>query len=281
MSAGRSVTVETIIQVVRDASRGIIRDFSEIEYLRNSAKGAEKFSLASESRAASNIQKSLAKIRPAYGCHCYTTKGGDTQKGTDPLRNWIVHVIDGVENFFCAVPHFCTAIALEQKGEITRAVVYDPIRNELFTSEKGQGAWLNNRRMRVSHQKLLHRSVIAVDSFSEVNAVVPKVTQSCSKVRCYGSSLLDFVYVSSGRFDACFSRCKIPHDIGEFFIKESGGRTVFMPSPPPLHIIDVDHSADTSEKEVPLLCAFNSEIFAHDPIFSVSSPTLSIQDTSH
>ena len=145
MTATPAMTI--MIAAVRKAARGVQRDFGEIASLQVSMKGPGDFVTASDTRAEKVLRMELAKARPTYG---FLGEEEGESKGKDPDNRFIIDPIDGTSNFMHGLPFFAITIALERKGEIIAGVTYNPISDELFHSEKGQGAFMNNRRMRVA-----------------------------------------------------------------------------------------------------------------------------------
>lgn len=145
---------------------------------------------------------------------------------------WVIDPLDGTTNFIHGFPQYAVSIALIFNGQIVLGVVYDPTRDELFTATKGQGAYLNNRRLRVGNQTRLSECLIGtgfpfradqdLDGYLEVFA---KMTRSCAGIRRPGAAALDLAYVAAGRFDGFFERDLKPWDMaaGVLLITESGG----------------------------------------------------------
>src|SRR5713226_6136451 len=141
----------------RKAARGLIRDFGEVEQLQVSVKGPSDFVSTAELHAERTLKTELMRARPGYGL--LMEEGGATE-GTDPRHRWIVDPLDGTTNFLHGVPHFAISIALERDGEIVAGLVYEPTRDEMFWAEKGVGAYLNGRRLRVSARRQLGDALI-------------------------------------------------------------------------------------------------------------------------
>src|SRR5262249_16786879 len=137
---------------------GLRRDFGEIEQLQVSLKGPGNFVSTADNRAEKLIRQELARARPGYG---FLMEESGASAGSDPEHRWIVDPLDGTTNFLHALPHFCISIALERSGEIVAGLVFDPIKDEQFWAEKGQGAFLNDRRLRVSSRRQLNHALIA------------------------------------------------------------------------------------------------------------------------
>src|SRR5215210_1232447 len=142
----------------RKAARGLLRDFGEVEQLQVSVKGPGEFVSTADLRAERTLKTELTRARPGYGL--LMEEGGGTE-GSDPHHRWIVDPLDGTTNFLHGIPHFAISIGLEREGEIVAGIVYDPIRDELFTAERGKSAFLNDKRLRVAARKRLADAVIA------------------------------------------------------------------------------------------------------------------------
>ena len=153
-----SPAINVMIAAARRAGRSLARDFGEVENLQVSVKGAGDFVSAADVRAEQILKEELLRARPAYGW-----LGEETEeiKGKDPTRRWIVDPLDGTTNFLHGLPHFAISIALEHKRELVAGVVFDPAKDELFVAEKGQGAYLNDRRLRVSARREMLEALFA------------------------------------------------------------------------------------------------------------------------
>jgi myo-inositol-1(or 4)-monophosphatase len=152
-----SANLNLMIKAARKAGRSLVKDFREVENLQVSTKGPGDFVTKADREAERLIKEELLGGRPTYGWLGEETGGA---AGADPTRRWIVDPLDGTTNFLHGMPHWAVSIALEHKGEIVSAVVYDPAKDEMFWAEKGAGAWLNdNRRLRVSDRRAVRREI--------------------------------------------------------------------------------------------------------------------------
>ena len=143
-----SANLNVMIKAARKAGRSLLKDFREVENLQVSLKGPGDFVSRADRAAEEILREELMGARPNYG---FLGEEGGEIAGTDPTRRWIVDPLDGTTNYLHGLPHWAVSIALEHKGEVVSAVVYDPSRDELFFAEKGAGAWLNDsQRLRVS-----------------------------------------------------------------------------------------------------------------------------------
>src|ERR1700683_1459299 len=140
------------------AARGLIRDFGEVEQLQVSIKGPGDFVSAADLKAERTLKAELGRARPGYAM--LFEEGGATE-GSDKHHRWIVDPIDGTTNFLHGIPHFAVAIALERSGAIVAGLVYNPANEELFIAERGKGAFLNDKRIRVASRQKLAEAVVA------------------------------------------------------------------------------------------------------------------------
>lgn len=227
LSSSPAMTV--MINAVRKAARGVQRDFGELANLQVSQKGPGNFVTAADKRCEKTLRTELLAARPTYTI--LGEEEGET-KGTDGEHRFIIDPIDGTSNFMHALPIFAITIALERKGEIVAGVTYNPIADELFHAEKGGGAFMNNRRMRVASRKNLHEALITTNIPNygqkyhiEHRAELAVLQAKTHGVRCLGSTALDLAYVAAGRFDGAWTRELEPWDMaaGLLFVREAGG----------------------------------------------------------
>jgi len=212
------------------ASKVLIRDFGEIEKLQVSEKGPGDFVTASDKRVEKIIINELNVENSKYSV--LSEEIGELI-GKNKEKRWIVDPIDGTTNFLNGLPHFAISIAYEEKGEILSGIIFDPIKNEMFFAEKGQGAYLNNIRTRVSNKSDFKNSLLVTggprytsnikdEVFKEYIELAKKVRPP---IRKSGSAALDLAYVAAGRFDGSWQRELKYWDIaaGIIILKESGG----------------------------------------------------------
>lgn len=224
-----SANMNIMVKAARIAGRKLLRDFNEVENLQVSSKGPGDFVSKADTTAEETIREQLTEARPNYG---FLGEESEETFGEDPTRRWIVDPLDGTTNFLHGMPHWAISIALEHRGEIVAGVVYDPIKDEMFTAEKGEGAWLNDRRMRVSGRHEMIECVFATglpfggrsdlpESIQDLAHVLP----GCAGVRRWGAASLDLAYVAAGRFDGYWERRLGTWDIaaGILLVKEAGG----------------------------------------------------------
>lgn len=229
MSSQASANLNVMIKAARQAARGLLRDFGEVENLQVSSKGPGDFVSRADTRAEEVIRGLLTEARPNYG---WLGEESVEVKGEDPTRRWIVDPLDGTTNFLHGMPHWAISIALEHKGEIVAGVVYDPVKDEMFTAEKGAGAWMNDRRLRVSGRRELIECVFATGipfggspalppTLREIAALTPRT----AGIRRWGSAALDLAYVAAGRYEGFWEHGLNPWDIaaGILLVREAGG----------------------------------------------------------
>jgi myo-inositol-1(or 4)-monophosphatase len=211
------------------AARGLIRDFGEVEHLQVSVKGPGEFVSTADLKAERTLKAELRKARPAYGM-LFEESGAEA--GSDPRHRWIVDPLDGTTNFLHGIPHFSISVALERDGEVVAGVIYEPIRDEMYWAEKGAGAYVNDRRLRVSARRQLGDAVVGTgmpygDRADERTylATLAGVMRATSGVRRMGSAALDLAYVAAGRFDGFWEFGLLPWDIaaGLLLVREAGG----------------------------------------------------------
>ena len=212
------------------ASKVLIRDFGEIEKLQVSEKGPGDFVTASDKRVEKIIINELNVENSKYSVLC-EEKGEFIGKNKE--KRWIIDPIDGTTNFLNGLPHFAISIAYEEKGEILSGIIFDPIKNEMFFAEKGQGAYLNNTRTRVSNKSDFKNSLLVTGGPRYTSNIKDKVFKEYIElakkvrppIRKSGSAALDLAYVAAGRFDGSWQRELKYWDIaaGIIILKESGG----------------------------------------------------------
>lgn len=225
----RSALLNVMVQAATKAGRSLTRDFGEIENLQVSVKGPGDFVSAADRKAEEIIYESLLKARPDWG---FLMEESGEVKGSDPLHRWIVDPLDGTTNFLHSLPFFAVSIGLEREGKMVAGVVYNPITEELFTAEKGGGAFMNDRRMRVAARRRLADSILCT-SIPHIGSQKlgryleeAKVSSaSASAVRGLGSAALSLAYIAAGRLDGYWEHALKPWDMaaGMVLVREAGG----------------------------------------------------------
>src|SRR5712692_2992664 len=227
--AVRSPVINVMANAALKAARALNRDFGEVEQLQVSVKGPSDFVSTADLRAERTLKTELLRARPGYGL--LFEEGGATE-GTDPHHRWIVDPLDGTTNFLHGIPHFAISIALERDGEIVAGLVYEPTRDEMFWAEKGAGAYLNDRRLRVSARRQLADALIGTGlpfggrgDQPTYLATLARVAAATSGVRRLGAAALDLAYVAAGRYDGFWEFGLFPWDIaaGLLLVREAGG----------------------------------------------------------
>ncbi len=228
----QSAIVSVMIRAAEKAGRALVRDFGEVEQLQVSRKGPADFVSTADLKAEDIIRKELTRVRPGYGL--LMEESGEIP-GQDNDNRWIVDPLDGTTNFLHGLPHFCVSIALERKGELFAGVIYDPVKDEVFWAEKGLGAYLGDRRIRVSGRKNLADALLATgipflgyqegEGHAMFLAQLGRVMEKTSGVRRWGSAALDLAYVAAGRYEGFWETGLNPWDVaaGIVLIREAGG----------------------------------------------------------
>ena len=224
-----SANINVMMKAARRAGRSLMRDFSEVEQLQVSKKGPGDFVSKADIRAEQFLKEDLLGARENYG---WLGEEGGEIKGADPTRRWIVDPLDGTTNFLHGIPLWAVSIALEHKGKIVAAVVFNPVLEEIYVAEKGGGAWLNDRRIRVSARKNLNDMVIGTgipigdqSQFPKLIHEISRVFPATADLRRLGSAALDLSYVASGKLDGFWHRALNIWDIaaGVLLVQEAGG----------------------------------------------------------
>ena len=224
-----SPQINLIIKACMKASKSLIRDFGEIENLQVSTKGPGDFVTSADKRTEKILIDELQKAHPEYGI--ITEETGIINKSNTEKR-WVIDPIDGTMNFLNGIPQFAISIGYEEKGEIICGVIFNPIINEIFIAEKGNGAYLNNSRIRVSNKNKIKDALLVTGGPKGNSKIKNKifseyinVSNNVSNVRKFGSAALDIAYVACGRFDGYWQRELNYWDIaaGIIILKEAGG----------------------------------------------------------
>ena len=218
-----------MVKACRKASKTLIRDFGEIENLQVSLKGPGDFVTNCDKKVEKILIDELLKARPSYSI--LSEEIGEINN--DDSFKWIIDPIDGTSNFFHGVPHFAISIGLEHNKEIICGIIYDPIKDEMFTAEKGNGSYLNNQRMRVSSRSKLEDCMIftggpkreAKNRELALKEYYKFSIKILTPIRKLGSASLDMAYVAAGRCDGFWQRNLNYWDIaaGIILVKEAGG----------------------------------------------------------
>lgn len=224
-----SALMNVMIGAARKASRRLIRDFNEVEQLQVSVKGTSDFVTQADLACEKTIYEELSKAREGYS---FLMEEQGERPGTDKTHRWIIDPLDGTTNFLHGIPLFAISIALERDGELVAALIYNPAMDEYYTAERGKGAFLNDRRIRVAGRKHLEDAIIVTgiphrgknghqQFIKEQTSVMSKV----AGLRRTGSAALDLAWVAAGRFDAYWERGIQSWDMaaGILLVREAGG----------------------------------------------------------
>ena len=203
-----------MIKATEKASKSVIRDFGEVENLQVSKKGPKDFVTKTDKQVEKILIEELSKSKKNYS---FLSEEVGKINNSDKENIWIIDPIDGTTNFLHGIPHFAISIALQTDGEVVSGLVFDPIKDEMYFSEKNKGAYLNNQRLRVSNKSSLDDCLFSSNKegvkFSDLN------------MRYSGSAALDLAYVASGRYDGYFHNKINIWDVaaGALMVEEAGG----------------------------------------------------------
>jgi myo-inositol-1(or 4)-monophosphatase len=215
-----SAVLNVMIKAAHRAGRSLKRDLGEIEHLQVSVKGPRNFVTAADRRAESILREELAKARPDYG---FLGEEGGAHPGTDKTHRWIVDPLDGTTNFLHA---------LERNGTVVAGVVYNPANDEMFVAERGKGAFLNEKRIRVAARQRLADAIVACGlphygrgDLALARNEIAAAQRAFAGLRRYGAATLDLAWVAAGRLDAFWERDLSPWDLaaGSLLVREAGG----------------------------------------------------------
>lgn len=225
----RSAIINVMVQAAMKAGRSLSRDFGEVQNLQVSLKGPGDYVSQADRRAEDIVFTELAKARPGYA---FLMEERGVVDGDDDQHRWIVDPLDGTTNFLHGIPLFSISIALERQGQLVAGVVYNPIMDELYTAERGGGAFMNDRRLRVAARTKLSDAVIGCgiphlgrghhgNFLIELRNVMGEV----AGVRRMGSAALDLAYVAAGRIDGYWETGLSAWDVaaGLLLVREAGG----------------------------------------------------------
>jgi myo-inositol-1(or 4)-monophosphatase len=224
-----SAILNVMIKAAHRAARSLKRDLGEVEQLQVSLKGPRNFVTAADRRAEAILREELAKARPDYG---FLGEEGGAQPGTDKTHRWIVDPLDGTTNFLHGIPHFAIAIALERNGTIVAGLVYNPAHDEMFIAERGKGAFLNDKRIRVAARQRLAEAIVACGlphygrgDLALARSEIAAAQRAFAGLRRYGAATLDLAWIAAGRLDAYWERDLSPWDLaaGSILVREAGG----------------------------------------------------------
>jgi myo-inositol-1(or 4)-monophosphatase len=226
----QSALLKVMSDAARKAARGLNRDFGELAELQVAKKAPADFVSAADLKAEQVIFEALTKARPGYG---FLGEERGMIEGSDKTHTWIVDPLDGTTNFLHAIPHFAINIALQREGAVVAAVTHNPVTNELFWAEKGKGAFVNDKRLRVAARSRMDEAVLATGipflghgQHAKFLKELHQISQRVAGVRRFGSAALDLAWVAAGRFDGYWERDLNAWDLaaGVLLVTEAGGK---------------------------------------------------------
>ena len=216
------------VMAARSAGDQLIRKMNNLDKLKVEKKGHNDFVSDADHAAERAV---ISTVQRHYPDHAFLAEESGVTGESDTV--WIIDPLDGTTNYLHGFPVFCVSIAVEVKGKVEHAVVYDPLRQELFTASRGDGAQLDGRKIRVSRRDMLEKALIGTGfPFREAEAelgpylaMLGKIITHTSGVRRPGAAALDLCYVAAGRLDAFFETGLAPWDLaaGGLIIREAGG----------------------------------------------------------
>ncbi|WP_137895572.1 inositol monophosphatase family protein [Ramlibacter sp. 2FC] len=230
MSSNLHPMLNVAIKAARAAGAIINRAALDVEAVRVSQKQVNDFVTEVDHASEQTIIETLLTAYPGHGIHA--EESGRTHGDPKSDHVWIIDPLDGTTNFIHGFPVYCVSIALAVRGKIEQAVIYDPSRNDLFTATKGRGAYLNERRIRVSKRTQLNESLVSTgfpfrkgDNFKLYLRMMADVMQRTAGLRRPGSAALDLAYVAAGFTDGFFETGLQPWDVaaGSLLVTEAGG----------------------------------------------------------
>lgn len=226
----RSALMNVMTAAVIKAGRGLKRDFGEIENLQVSVKGPGDFVTAADRRSEKTLFEELGKARPGYG---FVMEEGGVVDGTDKSHTWHIDPLDGTTNFLHGLPIFAVSVGLEREGSLVAGVVYNPVTDDMFFAERGQGAYLNNRRLRVAARRDIAEALVGcgIPALGKAaahplfKAEFAEVMARAGVLRRLGAAALDLAFVASGNYDAYWERGLRSWDVaaGVLLVREAGG----------------------------------------------------------
>jgi myo-inositol-1(or 4)-monophosphatase len=211
------------------AARGLKRDFGEVALLQVSRKGPADFVSAADKKSEKTLFEELSRARPGYG---FRMEESGVVEGKDKTHVWHIDPLDGTTNFLHGIPHFAISIGLERDGQLVAGLVYNPVTDEMYVAEKGQGAYLNNQRLRVAQRTNINDAVaicgvphIGRGDHRQFLNELAQVMAVAAGLRRTGAAALDLAYVAAGRADIYWERRLSTWDMaaGAVLVREAGG----------------------------------------------------------
>lgn len=225
----RSAIINVMVQAAMKAGRSLARDFGEVQNLQVSLKGPGDYVSQADRKAEEIIHAELSKARPGYA---FLMEERGAVEGEDDQHRWIVDPLDGTTNFLHGIPIFSISIALERQGQIVAGVIYNPAMDELYTAERGGGAFMNDRRLRVAARTKLSDAVVGTGiphlgrgHHGRALVELKNMMGETAGIRRLGSAALDLAYVAAGRMDGFWENWLAPWDLaaGILMVREAGG----------------------------------------------------------
>ena len=230
MARSTTPDLNIMVKAAEKAARSLLRDFGEVENLQVSVKGPADFVSAADKRSEEIIHDTLRQARPSYS---FLMEESGAVAGEDSEHTWVIDPLDGTFNFLHGLPHWCISIALVGPKGVQAGVIYDPIKDDLFTAERGGGAFHKRQRLRVSGRNHFGVSAIATGCpgralqkhGAKFNREYVAVQNTGASLRRFGAAALDLAYVAAGRYDGFWERHLGAWDIaaGILLVKEAGG----------------------------------------------------------
>ena len=233
-SARLSPAMTVVINAARKASRRLLRDFGEVENLQVSSKGPGDFVSQADLRAEETLRDELRRARPGFA---FLMEESGESGAADWEWRWVVDPLDGTTNFLHGIPQWCISVGIEKRltpttSEIVAGVIYNPATDELFWAEKGRGAFLNDKRLRVSGRREMNSALFAtgipfakVPQRAEFSTTLARLMPQVAGIRRFGSAALDLAWVAAGRYEGYWELGLKPWDCaaGIIMVKEAGG----------------------------------------------------------
>jgi myo-inositol-1(or 4)-monophosphatase len=225
----RSALMNVMTAAALKAGRGLKRDFGEVENLQVSIKGPGDFVSAADRKSEKTLFDELSKARPGYG---FVLEESGIVEGADKTHTWYIDPLDGTTNFLHGLPIFAISIGLAREGQIVAGLVYNPATDDMYIAEKGQGAYHNNRRLRVAARRDFSNALIGCGiphlgkkGHEGFQAEFAAVMARASNLRRLGAAALDLCFVAQGSYDGFWERGLKPWDMaaGMLIIREAGG----------------------------------------------------------
>lgn len=229
-----SPALNVVVNAVQKVGKRLLRDFAEVEQLQVSVKGPGDFVSQADTRAEDALRQELSRARPGFA---FLMEESGAHGAEDWEWRWVIDPLDGTTNFLHGLPHWCISVGVEKRvaedrTELMAGVVYSPALDELFWAEKGAGAFLNDKRLRVSGRRNLQEALFAtgipfagVPRKAEFSAILARVMPQVAGVRRFGSAALDLCWTAAGRYDGYWELGIKPWDMaaGLVILKEAGG----------------------------------------------------------